>query len=434
MTPNITTTGGMPTILLPLSFIVLMNGAKDALEDWRRHKSDRAENERATLRISDKTSGKKEGMWSTVEVGDYIIVQQNEYVPADLILLTSANADGQAFIETANLDGETNLKTKQAADNIFSAIGYNEELEAGAKAACAFEGSIVCEGPNASLYTFVGTLTMAKNQEKIPLDERHMILRGCKIKNVKWCLGVVVYTGKESKIMMNSQAKIGRKLSHLERDLSKFTGVMFSFQAILCLIAAIVSAFFDTSDENKAKTYLNLTDGPDKNYEEKFGFFLVLVFRFFNFLILFMNFIPISLLVSVSIVKLIQVYFIYCDRDMIYEGIHCMPRTSDLNEEMGQVEYVFSDKTGTLTQNIMDFRKFCVNGVQYGEGMTEIRRNVLIKMGKEVPEEPQKKPGARRTPHVDLVDDRLDQLLASGTSPQYFAVRTCLLHLAIIMR
>jgi hypothetical protein len=82
----------------------------------------------------------------------------------------------------------------------------------------------------------------------------------------------VIYTGKESKIMMNSQAKIGRKLSHLERDLSKFTGVMFSWQAILCLIAAIVSAFFDTSDENKAKTYLNLTDGPP-DYKEKFGFF-----------------------------------------------------------------------------------------------------------------------------------------------------------------
>jgi phospholipid-translocating P-type ATPase (flippase) len=428
--PHITTTGQMPTIMLPLSFILLMNGAKDALEDWRRHKSDRAENERATIKISSKSTGQQEVTWSSLEVGDYIIVQANEYVPADMVLLTSANANGQAFIETANLDGETNLKTKQAPENVFSAIGYNQELEPSVQAAMNFDGNIVCEGPNASLYTYVGTLEMAKTKEKVPLDERHMVLRGCKIKNVKWCLGVVIYTGKESKIMMNSQAKIGRKLSHLERDLSKFTGVMFSWQAILCLIAAIVSAFFDTSDENKAKTYLNLTDGPP-DYKEKFGFFLVLVIRFFNFLILFMNFIPISLLVSVSIVKLIQVYFIYCDRDMVHEGIHCMPRTSDLNEEMGQVEYVFSDKTGTLTQNIMDFRKFCVNGVNYGEGMTEIKRNVLLKMGEKVPEEPKRSPTAKRTPHVDLVDSRLDDLLARQSGDQYNAVRACLLHLAI---
>merc|ERR1719506_2776822 len=131
-------------------------------------------------------------------------------------------------------------------------------------------------------------------------------------------------------------------------------------------------------------------------------FMLVLVVRFFNFLILFMNFIPISLLVSVSVVKFVQAYFIYCDRDMIYEGMHCMPRTSDLNEELGQVEYVFSDKTGTLTRNVMDFRKFCVNGVIYGEGMTEIKRNVMMKMGMRVDEEVKMNRNGPQTPHVDL--------------------------------
>merc|ERR1719453_2494033 len=124
--------------------------------------------------------------------------------------------------------------------------------------------------------------------------------------------------------------KIGRKKSHLEKDMGKFTALMFIFQACLCFIAAILSAVFDTSSENQAKTYLNLTD---ESGEEKMSFILIMIVRFFNFLILFMNFIPISLLVSVSMVKLVQAYFIYCDRDMVHEGIHCMPRTSDLNEE-----------------------------------------------------------------------------------------------------
>lgn len=88
-----------------------------------------------------------------------------------------------------------------------------------------------------------------------------------------------------------------------------------------------------------------------------------------------------------SFAKLAQIFFFYADNDMIYQGIHCMPRTSDLNEELGQIEYVFSDKTGTLTcrwlcsqrelsaaGNVMDFRKFCVKGITYGQGMTEIKR------------------------------------------------------------
>merc|ERR1719253_1763163 len=117
---------------------------------------------------------------------------------------------------------------------------------------------------------------------------------------------------------------------------------------------------------------------------------------------------------------------------MIYEGMHCMPRNSDLNEELGQIEYVFSDKTGTLTRNVMDFRKFCVNGVIYGEGMTEIKRNVMLKMGMLVDEEVKTDPHPEHvTPHVDLIDSRLDDLLASKSSPQYDAVRTCLMHLAI---
>jgi len=153
--------------------------------------------------------------------------------------------------------------------------------------------------------------------------------------------------------------------------------------------------------------------------------------RTLNFVLLFSNFIPISLIVSISVVKVIQMFFFLGDDDMVYNGIRCMPRTSDLNEEMGQIEYVFSDKTGTLTQNIMDFRKFCVQGVTYGEGMTEIKRNVLQKMGKHVEDDPLPPPGARKTRHVDLIDNSLDDLLQSKKGAQYTAVRAFLLHLAI---
>lgn len=431
--PRVTTTGQVPSIAMPIICILIMNAIKDGIEDYRRHKSDREENERDTLCITSNGGEAKSTKWDQVKVGDYIIVQSNEYVPADIVLLTSANDNGQAFIETANLDGETNLKTKQAPEAVFKGLGFTEQMSEATKSLQSLEGQVTYEGPNASLYTFIGKLDYKIKGvagDTVPLDEQHIVLRGCKIKNIPWCLGLVVYTGRESKIMMNSQQKIGRKLSHLERDVGWFVITIFVLQCILCLCAAIAAAVFDSSDENQAKTYLNLTD---ENGDPDMSFVLTMIVRFFNFLILFMNFIPISLLVSCSIVKLVQVYFIYCDRDMVYCDIHCMPRTSDLNEELGQVEYVFSDKTGTLTRNVMDFRKFCVQGVVYGEGMTEIKRNVMMKMGKKVEDEPKAKdPHAPRTPHVDLVDHKLDDLLKSDKrSEQYRHVRTCLLHLAV---
>eukprot|EP00442_Polarella_glacialis_P051630 CAMPEP_0115145912 /NCGR_PEP_ID=MMETSP0227-20121206/62399_1 /TAXON_ID=89957 /ORGANISM="Polarella glacialis, Strain CCMP 1383" /LENGTH=1121 /DNA_ID=CAMNT_0002555523 /DNA_START=1 /DNA_END=3366 /DNA_ORIENTATION=- len=422
--PKVTTTGGVPTILLPVTFIVLLNALKDALEDWRRHKSDREENDRFTLKVQGQASSASciEAKWQDLRVGCMVVVRQNEYVPADIMILSSAHEEGHVFIETANLDGETNLKTKQAPKAAFELVNEHDSMEAAAKKATAIPWVAECEQPNEFLYTFAGNMT-GNGQKKIPLDEQHLVLRGCKIKNVAWTLGVVVYTGKETKIMMNSKEKKGRKMSHLERDVGKLTLLIFCIQLVLCLIAAIVSAVFETTDSNLAKKYLNLTDQAGN--AQNAG--LVLVIRFFNFIILFSNFIPISLLVSMSLVKLAQVFFFYADNDMIYMGIHCMPRTSDLNEELGQIEYVFSDKTGTLTCNIMDFRKFCVNGVTYGQGMTEIKRQVMLKMGKTVDEPPLPLPGARMTPHVDLVDPGVEDLLRTKTGKQYWDTREFLL-------
>eukprot|EP00443_Scrippsiella_acuminata_P006663 CAMPEP_0115327898 /NCGR_PEP_ID=MMETSP0270-20121206/84383_1 /TAXON_ID=71861 /ORGANISM="Scrippsiella trochoidea, Strain CCMP3099" /LENGTH=97 /DNA_ID=CAMNT_0002748365 /DNA_START=172 /DNA_END=461 /DNA_ORIENTATION=- len=94
----------------------------------------------------------------------------------------------------------------------------------------------------------VRTQEIIPQSEKLPLDETSIALRGVKIKNVQWALGVAVYTGKETKIMMNNKGKKGRKMSHLEHEVGKFTGIIMCIQVILCAIVAAASAAFDTSE------------------------------------------------------------------------------------------------------------------------------------------------------------------------------------------
>eukprot|EP00929_Paragymnodinium_shiwhaense_P107699 TRINITY_DN7404_c0_g1_i1.p1 TRINITY_DN7404_c0_g1~~TRINITY_DN7404_c0_g1_i1.p1 ORF type:complete len:1162 (-),score=261.07 TRINITY_DN7404_c0_g1_i1:87-3572(-) len=441
MTPRVTTTNGVPSIALPLVTIICANALKDAVEDYRRFKSDKEENERHTLAQAARSETLASDKWENVRVGSLVVVKANQYIPTDLVILSTAHPLGHCFIETANLDGETNLKTKQAPKALFAMVDEQNDPEAAvAKVKKDMEGHIECEGPNEFLYQFVGTMHTKKpggEQEKVPLDADSVVLRGCKLKNVPWIVGLAVYTGRETKIMQNSKDRKSRKMSHLDQDVGRLTLIIFLLQNILCIIAAIYSATFSTSEDNLDLRYLGLT--PTGQAEEYESWILILVIRFGNFLILFSNFIPISLLVSMSFVKLLQAGFFYFDKEMIYETevfnekveIHCIPRTSDLNEELGQVEYVFSDKTGTLTRNVMDFRKFFVRGQCYGEGMTEIRRCVLAKMGQVPPPPSPPQPGARRTPHVDLVDHTLEALMESKQGEQYEAVRNFLLHLAI---
>lgn len=429
--PKVTTTGNIPTILLPLLFVLVMNALKDAIEDYRRHVADREENERVSLAVNTPQDGKsannalEKTKWCNIQVGSIVVVRANEFVPADLVIIRSAHEEGFVYIETANLDGETNLKTKQAPQDLLKLVGGGQTAETAAGKAAQLEGRIECEQPNEFLYTFAGNVSLTG--KKVSLDEQHVVLRGCKVKNVDWCIGYVVYTGRQTKIMMNSKEKQGRKVSHLEKDVGKLTILIFILQVLLCLSAAIVGSIFESLPASKAKTYLPFTDTSGNSMNG----FLIFLIRFCTYLVLFSNFIPISLLVSMSLVKLVQVLFFYSDKRMIFQDIHCMPRTSDLNEELGQIEYVFSDKTGTLTCNVMDFRKFCVNGKTYGQGLTEIRRQVLLKMGKPVPEPPPVPPGIKTTPHVDLADEKLEELLTKRVGPEYQAVREFLLHLAI---
>ena len=101
-------------------------------------------------------------------------------------------------------------------------------------------------------------------------------------------------------------------------------------------------------------------------------------------LIAFQNIVPVSLFISIEIVKTIQAYFIAQDVDMYYKPFNtaCVPKNWGISDDLGQIEYVFSDKTGTLTQNVMEFQKCSIHGVVYGEGITEAQRGAATREGR----------------------------------------------------
>lgn len=128
-------------------------------------------------------------------MGDIVRMENNQFIAADVMLLTTSEPNGLCFIETAELDGETNLKSKQC---LVETAEMGQELHS----LWRFNGEIICEPPNNLLNRFDGTLVW--NNQRYSLDNDKVLLRGCVLRNTQWCFGVVIFAGKDTKLMQNS--------------------------------------------------------------------------------------------------------------------------------------------------------------------------------------------------------------------------------------
>ena len=316
--------------------------------------------------VSEKARFKRDA-WKNVQVGDFVRIYEHDQIPADIAILSTSDSEGGCYVETKNLDGETNLKLRNALQ-----CGMNVRHARDCERA---EFVVESEAPHANLYSYSGRIHWKQHDVRYPeqpgtamsesISINNLLLRGCSLRNTEWVIGVVLFAGSETKIMINAGITPSKR-SRIMRDLNWNVLYNFAILFVMCLVCALAQG---------------ITWGQDYNslsfFERPFGSgqapALSGFITFWTALIQFANLVPISLYISLEIIKTAQAYFIYSDIYMYYDKIDypCTPKSWNISDDLGQIEYIFSDKTGTLTQNVMEFKKCTVNGAPYGEAYTE---------------------------------------------------------------
>ncbi|RHY29879.1 hypothetical protein DYB32_004775 [Aphanomyces invadans] len=260
---------------------------------------------------------------------------------------------GACLIDTSNLDGEANLKSRTGP--AITAITRFPDASDPDGHIPRF--TLQCEAPDVDMYKFTGTLEISGDIHA--LDEQQFIPRGSTLKNTKWAVVIVVYTGiaslltkprwnelragHETKMMKNAKEPY-HKFSHVDGMVNRAVVFIFVAQVMLCAVGSICHKMWATPFESAIMGVVSQSD------EDSFSG----IFTFLSFIVLLNTFIPSSLV-----------------------GECAAAITSTLVEELGQVKYLFSDKTGTLTQNLMEFRKCSVNGCIYSSSEVDSDLNVV---------------------------------------------------------
>ncbi|KAJ3318517.1 hypothetical protein HDU76_000813 [Blyttiomyces sp. JEL0837] len=367
--------------IFPLALVLSFTAIKDAVEDFSRYLSDQEANNYSSRVLRD---GKKiDVLAMDIQPGDLIYVVKGEKFPVDAVLISTSYDDGTCFIETAELDGETNLKRRSALAPLTSFTKMEDVSR--------INGLIQCERPNENLTSFEGRLNYTidsptAQKTVLPLTMNNLLLRGAVLRNTDFCWGAVVYTGNNTKIIKNLK-RAGLKSSRLEAKLNLMVIAAFGFNIILLMGSTVLEYMHYKLVQQEEQQ--NLITQPSEYIVEWYlgAATDVLSQHFINtflgYFALYTYIIPISLFVTIEVVRLVQARFMMWDIKMTLvrtpknynpndpdqepENVPMRANNSNLNEDLGVIEYIFSDKTGTLTQNEMRMAMWFVDGLVLDE-------------------------------------------------------------------
>ncbi|KAK0175080.1 hypothetical protein PV327_008862 [Microctonus hyperodae] len=328
----------------PLCFVLTVTICREAVDDFRRYKRDKEVNGQKYYRLVRGSETPELVSSSKLKVGDMIIVEKGQRVPADLVLLRTTEKSGACFVRTDQLDGETDWKLRLA-------VPATQKLDSDAQL-FDIKASLYVEKPQKDIHSFIGTFTGEdeySNEESLGVD------------NTLWAntavasgsaLGIVVYTGQETRSLMNHSA-LRSKIGLLDQEINQLTKVLFAAVIGLALVMMCLKGF----------------NGPWYRYMSRF-------------ILLFSYIIPISLRINLDMGK---TFYAWCiQRDTEISGT--VVRTTTIPEELGRISYLLSDKTGTLTQNKMVFKKLHLGTASYGQetfdDITSTLKNYYPPIGK----------------------------------------------------
>ncbi|EIN07067.1 phospholipid-translocating ATPase [Punctularia strigosozonata HHB-11173 SS5] len=295
----------------------------------------------------------KNTAWEDVRVGDIVKIMNDEPIPADVLICATSEDENVAYVETKNLDGETNLKSRNAVPSLT-----HMRTAAACVDAKTNHFHVECDRPDVNMYKF--NAAVVQGEEKSPVELQMTLLRGTVLRNTAWVIGVVLFTGEDTKIVLNSGGTPSKR-SKVERLMNPQVFINLLLLAIMAVACAVVDSVLELHyyplmapwlfDDNRSG------DNPHINGLITFAFALIT----------FQNIIPISLYISIEGVRTVQAAFIYFDKEIWYEKTDraTLARSWNLSDDLGQIEYIFSDKTGTLTQNSMLFRQCSIGGRAY---------------------------------------------------------------------
>uniref|UniRef100_A0A0D3FUJ4 P-type phospholipid transporter n=1 Tax=Oryza barthii TaxID=65489 RepID=A0A0D3FUJ4_9ORYZ len=302
----------------PLAIIFIVSASKEAWDDYNRYLSDKKANEREVLVIKAQD----------IHVGNIVWLYQNDEIPCDLVLIGTSDPQGICYVETAALDGETDLKTR-----IVPSICANLSPDQLGRV----KGVVECSNPDNDIRRFDANMRLFPpiiDSEKCPLTINNTLLQSCYLRYTEWACGVAVYTGNQTKSGM-SRGTAEPKLTAADAMIDKLTVAIFMFQIVVVLVLGFAGNIWKKNQ---------------------------------------------GLKVTLDLSKGVYAKFIDWDEQM-FDRETCTPAHSAntaISEDLGQVEYVLSDKTGTLTENRMIFRRCCISDILYGENNEDALKDARL--------------------------------------------------------